>query len=206
VLALTFPGDPTRYLAPSLVDMDRLAFRLAGLARAAAFPLECTVAIANGALPYALAVHNHLGNRGKIVTLGMSYYDFDRVRERAEVVQGLSADVRGKHVFLLDEVVDRGGTMPVALEHVRAAGAASVVTGALIHKRRAAFIPDLAAQTIDDEWVVFPHDVRPTIETLGSRWLAADVPPAEVRARLEQLFAGSPHLAEQVEHYARALA
>lgn len=199
--AMSFTGDPTRYVAPSLIDMDCLAFELAKSVRAAGWPIETMVAIANGALPYALAVHNHLGLRGKIVTLGMSYYDFDRVLERAEVVQELSADVRGRLVFLLDEVVDRGGTMPVAVEHVRAAGAASVHTGALIHKRRAVFRPDVVAHEVEDEWVVFPHDVRPTIEVLGPRWLAQDVPPAEVEARFRRLFAGSPHLGEQIAHY-----
>jgi hypoxanthine phosphoribosyltransferase len=185
--------------------MDALAFGLAREAVAAGVPLETTVVISNGAMPYALAVHNHLGNGGKIVTIGMSYYDFDKVRERAEVVQGLSADVRGKHVFLLDEVVDRGGTMPVARDHVLEAGAATVHTGTLVFKRRSAFQPDFAGCTIDDEWVVFPHDVRPAIETLGARWLAASVPHGEVHERVQQLFAPQPHLEEQVDHYCARL-
>lgn len=205
MLQISFPGDPTTYLAPTLTEMDALAFGLARDAARAGIPLETTVVISNGALPYALAVHNHLGNSGKIVTIGMSYYDFDKVRERAEVVQGLSADVRGKHVFLLDEVVDRGGTMPVARDHVLEAGAATVHTGTLVFKRRSAFRPDFVACEIDDEWVVFPHDVRPAIETLGARWLAAGVPAAEVHDRLRQLFAAQPHLAEQVDHYCARL-
>jgi hypoxanthine phosphoribosyltransferase len=199
MIALTFPGDPVRYVAPSLTELDALGFRLARQVLASGIPLERTVVISNGALPYALAFHNHVGNRGKIITIGMSYYDFDQVRARAEVVQELSEDVRDRHVFLLDEVVDRGGTMPVARDHILAAGAASVQTGTLVFKRRSLYRPDFVGAAIDDEWVVFPHDVRPAVEHLGARWLDAGATGVEVRARFGQLFAGSPHLEEHVD-------
>ena len=205
MIALTFPGDPVHYVAPSLTELDALGFRLARQVLAGGVPLERTVVISNGALPYALAFHNHLGNRGKIITIGMSYYDFDQVRARAEVVQELSEDVAGKQVFLLDEVVDRGGTMPAARDHILAAGAASVRTGTLVFKRRSLFRPDFVGAEIGDEWVVFPHDVRPAVEQLGGRWLAAGVGPTELAARFGQLFAGSPHVAEQVDCYLAAL-
>ena len=74
MLGVTFPGDPTTYVVPTLVEMDSLGFRLAREARASRIPLECTVVISNGALPYSLAVHNHLGNRGKIITIGTLIY------------------------------------------------------------------------------------------------------------------------------------
>ena len=205
MIALTFPGDPVRYVAPSLTELDALGFRLARQVLASGIPLERTVVISNGALPYALAFHNHVGNRGKIITIGMSYYDFDQVRARAEVVQELSEEVVGKQVFLLDEVVDRGGTMPAARDHILAAGAASVRTGALVFKRRSLFRPDFVGVEIEDEWVVFPHDVRPAVEQLGRRWLAAGASPAELAARFGQLFAASPHVAEQVDCYVSAL-
>src|SRR4029079_6953443 len=99
------------------------------------------------------------------------------VRARAEVVQELSEDVRDRHVFLLDEVVDRGGTMPAARDHILAAGAASVHSGTLIYKRRSTFRPDFVGAEIEDEWVVFPHDVRPSVEHLAARWLAAGASP-----------------------------
>ena len=190
MLRISFPNDPIVYVAPTLIDMDEIGFRLAREIREAGIPLQATVVISNGALPYSLAMHNHLGNRGKIVTIGMSYYDFDQVRARAEVVQELSDDVRGKHVFLLDEVVDRGGTMPVAIEHIKAAGAATVHSGTLIYKRRSAFKPDFVGASIGEEWVVFPHDVRPAIDRLSERWLTAGASTIEVRERLTRLFSG----------------
>jgi hypoxanthine phosphoribosyltransferase len=205
MLRISFPNDPIVYVAPTLIDMDEIGFRLAREIREAGIPLQATVVISNGALPYSLAIHNHLGNRGKIVTIGMSYYDFDQVRARAEVVQELSDDVRGKHVFLLDEVVDRGGTMPVAIEHIRAAGAATVHSGTLIYKKRSAFRPDFVGESIGEEWVVFPHDVRPAIDRLSERWQAAGTSTIEVRERLTRLFGGSPHIVEQIDHYTATL-
>ena len=79
MIALTFPDDPVSYLAPSLTELDVLGFRLAREVLASGIPLERTVVISNGALPYALAFRNHVGNRGKIITIGMSYYDFDQL-------------------------------------------------------------------------------------------------------------------------------
>ena len=197
----SFAGDPVTYVVPTLIDLDELGFRLARAARASGIPLETTVVISNGALPYSTSVHNHLGNDGKIITIGMSYYDFDRVRQRAEVVQDLSDEVVGKAVFLLDEVVDRGGTMPVAIDHILTSGARSVHTGALIFKRRSVFVPDFVGESIDDEWVVFPHDIRPSIERISSKWRDLGVNEAEIRTRFHRLFERAPHLVEQVIHY-----
>ena len=197
----TFNGDPVTYVVPTLIDLDEIGFRLARMARVSGIPLETTVVISNGALPYSTSVHNHLGNTGKIITIGMSYYDFDRVRQRAEVVQDLSDNVEGKAVFLLDEVVDRGGTMPVAIEHIRSSGAKSVHSGTLIYKRRSAYLPDFVGEAIEDEWVVFPHDIRPSVEQIAKKWRNLDVPESDIRSRLQQLFERSPHLMEQLDHY-----
>ena len=197
----TFEGDPVIYVVPTLIDLDDIGFRVAQMARVAGIPLETTVVISNGALPYSTSVHNHLGNAGKIITIGMSYYDFDRVRQRAEVVQDLSENVEGKAVFLLDEVVDRGGTMPVAIDHIRSSGARSVHTGTLIFKRRSVYVPDFIGETIGDEWVVFPHDIRPSVQHLSQKWRDLGVSESGILERLYRLFERSPHLVDQVDAY-----
>ena len=66
-------------------------------------------------------------------------------------------DVRGRHVLLLDDILDTGQTLTRLLEHLRGMGPASVKVGVLVRKRGRQLVPlepDYCGFDIPDAFVV----------------------------------------------------
>lgn len=71
--------------------------------------------------------------------------------------QDLTTDIRGKHVLVIEDIVDSGHTVCYVLEHLAAAGAASVRLCALADKpsrREASVRLDYLGFTVPDRFVV----------------------------------------------------
>jgi hypoxanthine phosphoribosyltransferase len=69
----------------------------------------------------------------------------------------LLPDVRGRHVLLLDDILDTGQTLSRLVAHLHTLGAASVRTAVLLRKRgrqRVPFEPDYCGFDIPDAFVV----------------------------------------------------
>lgn len=69
----------------------------------------------------------------------------------------LLPDVRGRHVLLLDDILDTGQTLAHLTEHIRGVGAASVRVVVLLRKQgrqQVPLIPDYFGFDIPDEFVV----------------------------------------------------
>lgn len=69
----------------------------------------------------------------------------------------LLPDVRGRHLLVLDDILDTGQTISRLTEHLRAKGAESVRTCVLLHKvgrQRVPFEPDFCGFSIPDKFVI----------------------------------------------------
>jgi hypoxanthine phosphoribosyltransferase len=69
----------------------------------------------------------------------------------------LLPDLRGRHVLLLDDILDTGQTLAYLLDHLRGLGPASVRSGVLLRKlgrQRIAVEPDYRGFDIPDAFVV----------------------------------------------------
>jgi hypoxanthine phosphoribosyltransferase len=69
----------------------------------------------------------------------------------------IRADVRGRHVLLLDDILDTGQTLRHLVEHIRDLGAASIKVAVLLRKQgrqRHAVQVDFVGFEIPDEFVV----------------------------------------------------
>jgi hypoxanthine phosphoribosyltransferase len=113
---------------------DRIASRIAPLARtdAVIVPLLCGAAVFGADMMRALArrgVHPQLD----FIWL-QSYHGERHSAGRVMVRADISNPVYGQSVILLDEVYDSGRTLDFAAEMMRAKGAASVTTCALVLK------------------------------------------------------------------------
>lgn len=70
---------------------------------------------------------------------------------------GLLPDLRGRHVLLLDDILDSGNTLAKIVAHLREAGAASIRTAVLLRKigrQTVPFEPEFVGFTIPDKFVV----------------------------------------------------
>jgi len=69
----------------------------------------------------------------------------------------LLPDMRGRHVLLLDDILDTGQTLAHIVGHLNALGAASVRVAVLLHKRdrqKVPLVPDFVGFEIPDAFVV----------------------------------------------------
>ena len=74
-----------------------------------------------------------------------------------EVLYGISDDISGFDVLIVDDIIDTGITMEFVVNHVKSLGAASVKTCTLLDKpsrRKVEIKPDYCCFEIDDVFVV----------------------------------------------------
>lgn len=116
------------------------------------------VTILSGALIFLADLIRELPLRMKIglVTVS-SYRGTATVAGEPRLLADLNADVSGRHVLLVDDILDTGGTLRMVRERVQRAGARSIRVCVLLRKPAKA-PPDVRADfigfDIEDEFVV----------------------------------------------------
>src|SRR5882762_9643506 len=86
-----------------------------------------------------------------------SYRGETMVPGRLEIRDELLPDIAGKHILLLDDILDTGKTLTRVVAHLIDRGAASVKVGVLLRKigrQEVPFEPDFVGFTIPDKFVV----------------------------------------------------
>lgn len=86
-----------------------------------------------------------------------SYRGEATVSGRLEIRDELLPDISGRHILLLDDILDTGKTLTRVVAHLIDRGAASVKVGVLLRKigrQEVPFEPDYVGFTIPDKFVV----------------------------------------------------
>jgi len=110
-----------------------------------------------------------------------SYQDLQQ--HELHITQELNVDLMGHHVLLIDEIVDSGKTLVRAMDYLQDFQPSKVTSVAMHVKPEAIARPDYyVAET--DKWVVYPYEVRETIEALGPIWEKAGAGRADLEAKL----------------------
>ena len=74
-----------------------------------------------------------------------------------KINKDLSEDIEGRHVIIVEDILDSGNTLAFLKQYFMAKGAASITIVTLLDKparREKAIYPDLAGFTVPDEFVV----------------------------------------------------
>ncbi len=149
-----------------LVTRDQIAIRIRELARQiVAYHLneqgdvEITlVPILTGAIVLAADLMREMPVRMKIGLMTVSSYPGKSLQTQGSSVLGTQlGDIRGRHLLLLDDILDSGGTLRLVVPLLQAMGPASVKTCVLLRKDRliARETPvDYVGFEIPDEFVV----------------------------------------------------
>jgi len=89
--------------------------------------------------------------------------DFMRVKSYTKRKQGdiqitkdLETSIKGKHVYLVDDILDSGNTMKAVVEYLEVKHPASISTVTLLTRKDSPFVTQKSyeAFTIDNEWVI----------------------------------------------------
>lgn len=116
------------------------------------------VPILTGAMIFCCDLIRQIPIAMKIGLMTVSSYPGASIRTQGSTLLGQQlGDVRGRHVLLIDDILDSGGTLKLVLPAVRSLGAATVKTCVLLRKDRPAAkeVPvDYVGFEIPDEFVV----------------------------------------------------
>lgn len=156
-----------------LIDQDRIAARVAEIAADLSRDLTAELAaegvdepeghivllpIMTGALVFAADLIRRLPLKLSVELTAVSSYPGATVESRGASIRGdLPADLEGKHVVVIDDIIDSGQTLALVTAAIRDAGAASVRSVVLLDKR-ARRVVDIEADykgfDVPDEFVV----------------------------------------------------
>src|SRR5229473_6208846 len=116
------------------------------------------VGVLTGSLIFLADLVRHLDLPLRIGLLqASSYRGAVTMPDQLHVSPELLPDLRGRHVLLLDDILDTGRTLSHVLGHVREQGAASTKIAVLLRKQgrqQVSLEPDYCGFTIPDKFVV----------------------------------------------------
>jgi len=174
------------YLFLSWGEVQRLSEILADKVVESGFEPDLLVAVSRGGFDPARILSDQLGVR-RLASLQVVYYSGVNVRsEEPEVRYPLNADVAGLRVLVVDDVADSGNSLRLVREYVEGMGAGEVRVATLHLKPWSVYRPDYYAEEVS-EWIIYPWEVRESIQLLRQSFLKAGVPEEELGARLMEI-------------------
>jgi len=116
------------------------------------------VPILTGAMIFCCDLIRHIPFAMKIGLMTVSSYPGSSIRTQGSQVLGQQlGDVRGRHVLLIDDILDSGGTIKAVVPLIRSLGPATVKVCVLLRKDRPEakeVVADYVGFEIPDEFVV----------------------------------------------------
>jgi len=95
----------------------------------------------------------------------------DMKQQELHITQELNVDLKGKNILLVDEIIDSGKTLVRATDYLKDFDTKSVTSVSLHVKPEAILKSDFYCEETT-KWVVYPYEVRETIEALQPIWRA----------------------------------
>jgi hypoxanthine phosphoribosyltransferase len=116
------------------------------------------IGVLKGAFIFLADISRRLSVPRHIEFIAVSSYEHGSVRSGAvRLVLDVRASIEGKHVIVVEDIVDTGHTLHYLIEMLKSRNPASVRTAALLHKEHRTEVEveiDYLGFTIGDEWVV----------------------------------------------------
>ncbi len=130
--------------------------------------LDLIVGIARGGLTIAHIASDFL--KLPVASFTISSYKDLKQQKLADVSYHVGGDLKNKHILLVDDVSDTGKTFVRGIKYLLDLEAASVTTASPFIKPWTKYMPDFYVKQVD-EWIVFPYDMRETVEALQTNLL-----------------------------------
>jgi len=166
---------------------DQWARQLAINIRASGFKADVIVAIARGGYVPARILCDFL-NIYKLASIRIVHYGAGgRMKKAARLSSPLNVDVGGLQVLVVDDLIDTGLTLRIALDHIRNCGAAEVKSAALLNKKGAVCEPNYYIRKIIKwRWIIFPLAGMEDLSEFIRRMEVMPVTPQEAEAKIKK--------------------
>jgi hypoxanthine phosphoribosyltransferase len=86
------------------------------------------------------------------------------------ILEGIGKDIKNKKILVVDDVSDTGESLIKAIDYLRSFNPLIIKTATVYIKPWTKFIPDYYIKSID-KWIIYPYEVKETIEKLKNKWL-----------------------------------
>lgn len=128
------------------------------------------IALAKGGLTFSRSLVDYLKVEN-VSSIQIEFYTgIGKTAKTPLITQSLPVSIKNEDILIFDDIVDRGDTLALAIEYLKYHGAKSITTATLIQKPWTKHKADFVARD-SEAWVIFPNEVRETIETLTELWL-----------------------------------
>lgn len=156
----------------------------------AGFEPDIIIAIGRGGFVPARIVSDYLLFRD-LTTIKIEHWGVAATLDKqAHIRFGLSTDISGIKVLVVDDITDTGDTLIEAVKYINEQGPAEVRTAVLQHKTCSSYVPDFFVHRIVKwRWIIYPwavfEDLSGFVERiLGDRWITT----GDVQQRLMENF------------------
>jgi len=135
------------------------------------------VALARGGLVPARTLSDLLGVKDMAAIKVEHWGVTARPDKKAHIAHGITADLSGKKVLIVDDITDTGESMRVAIEAVQKLNPAEIRTVALQHINGSKHVPDYYAEEIHSwTWMIYPWNFVEDLTNLVGKALADGEP------------------------------
>jgi hypoxanthine phosphoribosyltransferase len=116
------------------------------------------VGVLKGAIVFIADLVRHLKLEAEVEFVRLSSYGKQRTSSgTVTILKDIQADIRGKHVLIIEEIIDSGRTLKFLYERLKASGPASVEIVTLLDKasKRIVDVPvKYVGRPIDDQFLI----------------------------------------------------
>ncbi len=158
------------YLRLGWDDIEAQCKQIAREIKRKKLEFDVIVGLARGGWIPARLLSDYLGI-DELHTVRVKFYaSVGQRMEKPLILHPTQFDIQGKRILLVDDIADTGESLIAALEHLKEKNCDRVFVVTLVKKPRSKFTPDLYAKETR-AWVVFPWEVKETIECLKEKGL-----------------------------------
>ncbi len=129
---------------------------------------DLIVGISRGGLIPARILSDLTETAGLSIIQIAFYTDIAKTNPEPTLKQGLTTQITGKKVLLVDDIADTGKCLHLARQHLQKQGAAEIKTATLYFKPESITVPDFYEKKTDS-WIVFPWDTKETLRKIRRR-------------------------------------
>jgi hypoxanthine phosphoribosyltransferase len=170
-------------LAVTWEDIQSSVLTLANKIFESGYSPEMIVGIARGGWVVARILSDLLDVKD-LASVKIEFYKGVNDKERTpKITQPISESPKGRLVLIVDDVADSGESLLLAKRHVEDQGARAIKI-ATIHMKPWSKIQPEYYVCVTDSWIMYPWEVRETVEHLIRIWRDETKDLNELRARL----------------------
>ena len=163
-----------------------LAFSLSQNIEKTNIQFNLIVAIARGGLSLSRLLSEHLQLPIASFTI-QSYKNLQQISQ-PQVTYGLKGELINKKILLTDDVSDTGKTFLRGISYLQELGVnkKNITTCSMHFKPNSQFQPDYFVKKTS-KWIIYPYEIRETIESLTKIWQKENISPKEIKHRFSLL-------------------